>query len=258
MTSQVKHGPLRVLVITEDDPLYVVRFFEAFFLQLPDSIEVVGITIDRAFHEPLRETGRRMLRFYGPLDFVRLGLRFARAKLFGDSISKLAAREAVPEIATHSVNAKSYHEEVRRLAPDVIVSVAAPQIFRETLLAIPRLGCINIHSGRLPTYRGMMPVFWQMLAGERSVTVTVHEMVAELDMGRILGTLEFPLEERDCLDRVITATKTAGARLMIHVLEQIREGKADPREFDPADSGYFSFPEPADVKKFRGRGHRLL
>lgn len=258
MTVQAQDGPLRVLVITEDDPLYVIRFFEAFFPQLPETIEIAAITIDRAFHEPLVATARRMLRFYGPVDFVRQGLRFARTKVSGRSISQLARQAGIPVIETDSVNSPGYREQVRALAPDVIVSVAAPQIFREKLLSIPPLGCVNIHSGRLPAYRGMMPVFWQMLAGESVATVTVHEMVVELDMGRVLGTLEFPLNERDCLDRVITATKTVGARLMINVLEQIREGKTEPRELDPSDSGYFSFPEPSDVRKFRLRGHRLL
>ena len=255
---QAQDGPLRVLVITEDDPLYVIRFFEAFFPQLPDTIEIAAITIDRAFHEPLAATAKRMLQFYGPVDFVRQGLRFAGTKLAGKSISKLANQAGIPLIETDSVNKSSYHERVRALAPDVIVSVAAPQIFKEKLLSVPPLGCVNIHSGRLPVYRGMMPVFWQMLAGESVATVTVHEMVCELDMGRILGTVEFPLKERDCLDRVITATKTAGARLMINVLEQIREGKAKPQELDRSDSGYFSFPEPSDVRAFRQRGHRLL
>jgi methionyl-tRNA formyltransferase len=254
----VQAGPLRVLVITEDDPLYVIRFFEAFFPRLPETIEIAAITVDRAFHEPLTATVKRMLRFYGPVDFVRQGLRFVATRVSGRSISKLADQAGIPLIETDSVNAPSYHEQVRALAPDVIVSVAAPQIFREKLLSIPPLGCVNIHSGRLPAYRGMMPVFWQMLAGESAVTVTVHEMVVELDMGRILGTLEFPLNERDSLHRVITATKTAGASLMIDVLERIREGKTEPREIDPSEAGYFSFPGPSDVRKFRRRGHRLL
>jgi methionyl-tRNA formyltransferase len=199
-----------------------------------------------------------MLRFYGPADFVRLGLRFVRTRLSGRSILKLAREAGIPVIETDSVNSPSYRERVRSWAPDVIVSVAAPQIFREKLLAIPPFGCVNIHSGRLPAYRGMMPIFWQMLAGERVATVTVHEMVVELDMGRILGTAEFPLKERDCLDRVISETKTAGARLMINVLEQIREGKTKPQDLDASEAGYFSFPEPSDVRKFRQRGHRLL
>ncbi|HEX6434427.1 MAG TPA: formyltransferase family protein, partial [Gemmatimonadales bacterium] len=212
---------LRILLITEDDPLYVIRFFEVFFREYPrETLEVGGITIDRPFHEPPWKTLRRMTGLYGPLGVVRMAGRFLRARLSGRSIGKLAAEHNIAMIPTHSVNAPEYLEQVRRLAPDVIVSVAAPEIFRKELLGTPRLGCINIHSGRLPVYRGMMPTFWQMMRGETSITVTVHEMAEKLDAGGILGTITVPVAPKDTLDRLITVTKQEGARLVIEVLNR--------------------------------------
>src|SRR3954452_9558751 len=212
---------LRILFVTEDDPLYVIRLFEVFFREYPvDRMEICAITIDRPFHEPPWKTLRRMLRFYGPWGVGRLSTRFLRAKLSGRSIARLAQEKGIAMLPAASVNSPEYLERVRRLAPDVIVSVAAPEIFRSESLRIPRLSCINIHSGRLPVYRGMMPTFWQMMKGEREITVRVHEMAEVLDGGRILGTIAVPLTPRDSLDRVITATKQEGARLLIDVLQQ--------------------------------------
>ncbi len=251
--------PLRVLVITEDDPLYVVRFFEVFFAELPrDRIELVGVTISKAFHEPLTKTARRIHRFYGTVDFLRLLPRYVAAKFFGTSIGKLAAKHGFTIIPAGSVNAEEYLARVRTLAPDVIVSVAAPEIFRKPLLSIPRYGCVNIHSGRLPKYRGMMPTFWQLKNGEKHVTVTIHEMVEKLDAGGIISTLEFPLAERDSLHRVITGTKQEGARLMIKVLTSIDAAPPAATPLDMSDASYFKFPQPADVAAFRARGHRML
>jgi methionyl-tRNA formyltransferase len=250
---------LRVLFITEDDPLYVIRLFEVFFREYPaDTIEVCGITIDRPFHEPPWKTLRRMLGLYGPWGVARVAARFLRARLSGRSIARLAAAKSIPLYPARSVNAPEYLEQVRRLAPDLIVSVAAPEIFRKALLSIPRLGCINIHSGRLPVYRGMMPTFWQMLQGESAVTVTVHEMAEKLDAGRILGTRAVPISARDSLDRVITITKQEGARLLIEVLNQIRLNQATPVPVDMTGASYFSFPKREHVLEFRRRGHRLL
>jgi methionyl-tRNA formyltransferase len=250
---------LRLLFVTEDDPLYVIRLFDVFFREYPaDLLEIRGITIDRAFHEPPWKTLRRMLRFYGPLGVARLTTRFARAKLAGRSIARLAAERSVPMIPATSVNAPEYLDEVRRLAPDVIVSVAAPEIFRKEILRIPRLGCINIHSGRLPVYRGMMPTFWQMLHGEPAVTVTVHEMAEALDAGKILGTVTVPLRSQDSLDRVIRTTKEAGARLLIDVLSKIAQGLESRVPVDMSGKKYFSFPQREHVREFRKRGHRLL
>lgn len=251
--------PLRVLLVTEDDPLYVIRFFEVFFDEYPrDEIQIVGVSVQDAFHEPKHKTFRRILRFYGPVDFMRLLWRYGSAKLRGDSIKKLARNKGLPVMPCDSVNDDEYHERARGLEPDVIVSVAAPEIFKRGVLGIPTLGCVNIHSGKLPVYRGMMPNFWQLLHGEPHAVVTVHEMVEKLDAGGILKTLEWPLKERDSLDRVITGTKRDGARLMIDVLRAMRRGEHASTPLDMSEKKYFSFPTPKDVKAFRARGHRMI
>ncbi|MBT8487098.1 MAG: formyl transferase [Phycisphaerales bacterium] len=251
---------LRILFITEDDPLYVIKFFEVFFAEYPrEEFDIAGITVDAAFHEPLTKTARRMWGFYGPRDFLRQGVKFAATKAKRTSIATLATRAGIPVIPSPgSVNDAAYVARVRDLAPDVIVSVAAPEIFRADLLGVARLGCVNIHSGRLPKYRGMMPNFWQLLHGEPHATVTVHEMAEKLDAGAVLGTLEVPIRERDSLHRLIVETKRAGARLMIDVLRQLAAGTTNPQPVDMAGADYFSFPTPADVKKLRERGHRML
>jgi methionyl-tRNA formyltransferase len=251
--------PLRLLFVTEDDPLYVVRFFEVFLDEYPkDEIEIVGISIEKAFGESLGKTARRIWRFYGPFDCLRLGTRYGWAKAKRISIASLAARHDVALVPCASVNAPEYVERIRRLQPDVIASVAAPEIFRAEILAVPRLGCINVHSGRLPVYRGMMPTFWQLLHGEQHAVITVHEMVEALDAGAVLGALEWPLREQDNLHRVITGTKRAGARLMIDVLRRMRAGTIRATPLDRSKQQYFGFPKPEDARAFRMLGHRML
>jgi len=251
---------LRVLMVTEDDPLYVIKFFEVFFADYPrDTIDLVGITISNAFHEPIWKTAWRMLRFYGPLDFVRLCLRYVGVKLRGYRIERLAREQGIAIIETDSVNDPSYVQKVQNeLQPDVIVSVAAPEIFKKGILGAAKKGCINIHCGRLPVYRGMMPNFWQLLHGEKAATLTVHEMVPKLDAGGIIATREFPLHQRDSLDRVIVGTKQESARLMIEVLKRFCDGQVEATPLDMTGKKYFSFPTPADVKAFRKKGHRML
>ena len=258
-TTSVSSDKLRLLFVTQDDPFYVIQFFDVFFAEYPrDEFQLVGITIAAAFRESRIATTKRMLRFYGLVDFGRVLTRFVRARLRGRSIAARAERERVPLLATKSVNDPTYVDRIRALAPDVIVSVAAPEIFEEELLAAGRIGCLNIHSGRLPTYRGMMPTFWQMLAGERQATITVHEMAPQLDAGAVLGKADFPLRERDSLDRVMTETKHEGARLMIEILRQVRAAETNAVPLDMREASYFSFPTRADVARFRARGHRLV
>jgi methionyl-tRNA formyltransferase len=250
---------LRLLLVTEDDPLYVRQFFREFFaLCQPEEFEICGVTIARAFHESLWKTAHRMWGFYGPIDFAQLLVRFVRAKVRGDSIERLARERAIACLPTDSVNAPAYVQLVTTLAPDVIVSVAAPELFRNGILGAAKLRCINIHSGRLPTYRGMMPTFWQLLHGEERATVTVHDMADKLDAGAVLATLDVELRQRDSLDRVITETKRAGARLMIDVLRKIADGSVNATPLDMTAARYFGFPTSKDAKAFRAKGHRLL
>ncbi len=257
--NPITDRPLKLLFVTEDDPLYVIRFFEVFFEEYPkDQIEIVGVSVQEAFHEPKHKTAKRILKFYGPIDFCRLLSRYIKVKLRGDSIAKLAQSKGHPLVQCGSVNDPEYIERVKAINPDVIASVAAPEIFKKAIIDSPALGCINIHSGRLPIYRGMMPNFWQLLHGEKTACVTVHEMVEKLDAGGILGTLEWPLHEKDSLDRVITGTKQDGARLMIDVLIKMKQAQTVAEPLDMSKKQYFSFPQPKDVKQFRKRGHRMI
>ncbi len=250
---------LRVLVITEDDPLYVIEFFRVFFAEFPQrDAELIGMTVDKAFHESLRDTVRRMLRLYGWTGIARLGMRYASAKLRGDTIETMARRHGLPIIETLSVNDPDYIARIRALKPDIIMSVAGPEIFSAELLASARLGCINIHSGQLPTYRGMLPTFWQLLNGEPAAVITVHRMVEKLDAGEVLATAPFPLRKQDSLDRVMRGTKQEGARLFVSVLRDLRNGTAKGRELDMGRAGYFRFPTPEDARAFRRLGHSLL
>jgi len=259
--QEQQRQPLRVLLVTENDPLYVRQFFDVFFAELPrDRIELVGVTVARAFHEPLLKTARRVHRFYGTVDFLRLLPRYLLAKASGRSIASLASARGFPLVEAASVNSQEYIDKVTALRPEMIVSVAAPEIFKSPLLKVASIGCLNIHSGKIPEYRGMMPTFWQMLEGKPAVTVTVHEMVPKLDAGGVVDTFEFPLLKNDSLDRVISGTKQEGARLMIRVLSSIAESRAMPTAtpLDMSKARLFKFPQPEDVRKFRALGHRML
>ena len=76
MKNSDSSGEMRVIIVTEDDPLYVIEFFDVFFEEFPRSdFTIVGVTVVDAFHEPIWKTAWRMFRFYGLVDFVRLGCK---------------------------------------------------------------------------------------------------------------------------------------------------------------------------------------
>ena len=70
---------MRIVVATQEDPFYLPPALDA--LCRARGRDVVGIIILPAFNEGLRDTAGRLWEFYGPVDFMRLGVRFAGAKL---------------------------------------------------------------------------------------------------------------------------------------------------------------------------------
>lgn len=258
-----KSTGMRLLIITQDDPLYLPEFFGRFLPASIDEFESVRVVLQSPFGEPLHDLIGRMLGFYGPVGFVRQGLRVARARL----AERLGfARTTVPGLAdahgvqcrhADDVNAPAFCRWVREVSPDVLLSVSAPQIFSEELLEAPRLAALNVHSGPLPEYRGMMPTFWQMLDGRHEVGITVHRMAPEVDRGRAVVRGTVPVHDTDSLDDVIRRGKRRGADLALEALRKVADGDAAGEPLT-GEGFYRSFPGPEDVERFRLRGYTLL
>ncbi|MEW6049032.1 MAG: formyltransferase family protein [Bacillota bacterium] len=255
---------MRLVVITQDDPFYVPVFFSRFLGALDlKQYQVQAIYVMRPFRESPSELVRRMYRFYGPVDFVRRGVQYAvrlagdRLRLRAHSVRAIAKRYGIPVLEVSDVNSPTFARQVAAYDPDVILSVAAPQLFGEHLLRLPNWGCLNVHSAKLPQYRGMMPVFWALYHGDRTVGVTVHRMDERLDRGDVLLQVEVPVCEGDSLDAVMTRCKEAAADAVLAALSQIRDGTVTLRPVEGRGS-YFSFPRPEHVRVLRQRGYRLL
>src|SRR5262249_47547177 len=150
---------MRITFITCDDVFYLPRFFGRVLDRWARDTTAIVIL------PPLRDlktTVRRSYDLYGPWGFVRTSARYALRKLGGRlgglvpawrklSAAGLAGQHGIAVLTPTSVNAPEFVAYVRdTLRPDLIVSVAASQIFREPLLAIPPLGCVNIHGALLP------------------------------------------------------------------------------------------------------------
>ena len=77
-------------------------------------------------------------------------------------------------------------ELIRNINPDAIVVAAYGQILPESILNIPRYGCINIHASLLPKYRGAAPIEWSIINGDKKTGVTTMYMAKGIDTGASL------------------------------------------------------------------------
>lgn len=253
-----------VIAVTQSDPFFTGRFFESFLdecSRLP--VRVLEIVVLQNFNESRRALMRRLLRFYGPLDFARLAWRYATTRMadrWGSprSVEAIAADRGVPIRRCPDINSEDCLRALRERDPHVLLSVAAPQIFREAALGAAPV-VLNVHSGKLPRYRGMMPTFWAMEQGEREITVTVHEMVKKLDAGDVVAEFPVAIEATDSAFDLSARAKTVAGREVARLLATMKDGPPRPvRALDMSAQRYYGFPAREDAKRLRARGRALL
>lgn len=253
--------PARVAIVTQDDPFYVPRFFESLFEALPEDVTVEFVVLLRPFDERTIDLARRMYRLYGPVDFVRLGLRYAYRRavdaigLADYSVRRVATRYDVPVEERETVNDADVCDRLSEI--DVLLSVAAPEILDEDVLSAPNWGCLNVHTARLPEYRGMLPTFWALYHGDEEIGITVHTMTEEIDSGEILRQETFDVDSEDSLHDVITRGKDLGGQLAAEALGDVAAGTATTAPMT-GEGSYFSFPTAEQARELRRRGRPFL
>ena len=113
---------------------------------------------------------------------------------------------------------------LRALAPDALVVVAYGLILPPAVLAIPRLGCLNIHASLLPRWRGAAPIQRAILAGDRETGITIMRMDAGLDTGPMLLREALPIGDDATAGEVHDALAPLGARLVLRALDGLAAG----------------------------------
>ncbi len=113
---------------------------------------------------------------------------------------------------------------VQGFAPDVGLSLAAP-ILKRALFALPRLGTINLHKGKLPSYRGMPPGFWELWHDEQQVGCSVHVVDDKLDTGALLREDVVPRARYATLRGLQLALDEMGVALTREVVVELLAGR---------------------------------
>ncbi len=127
----------------------------------------------------------------------------------------------------------AFLEELERLQPDLAAVVAFGQIFPRRLLAIPRLGCVNVHASLLPRWRGAAPIQAAIAAGDRVTGVTTMQMVFELDAGPMLLSREVAIGTEETAEGLSSRLAEVGAELLVETVEGLERGDLAPREQEP-------------------------
>ncbi len=129
-------------------------------------------------------------------------------------------------------------EPLRQLAPDVCVTAAFGQILSEEVLAVPRLGTVNVHASLLPRHRGAAPIQWAILSGDAETGVTTMLTDKGLDTGDMLLKAKTPIGSGDTAGTLTERLSHIGAELLVETLNRLEAGDCPREKQDESQSTY--------------------
>ena len=252
-------GPagLRLVYLTTDDPLYLPTFFDRVLGERGAQTAAVYVTPPLFKKQTTLQATQRYIRTFGYGAAAHLTARVLAAKVQGRSIAAVCRRRGVPTATVLDVNAPEFLAELRGLAPDVVISVSCPLIFRKPLIELPPRGILNLHGAILPQYRGVMPAFRMLANGETKAGVSIYFVNEDIDAGDLCGQHIFDIPPDDTLDSFLVRSKAVAADLLLDVLRRMEDGTVTSAPLNLAEGSYYKWPDAAAVEQFRKRGRRL-
>jgi methionyl-tRNA formyltransferase len=161
-------------------------------------------------------------------------------------VAEEGAALALPVLRPRDVNDKAVVDALAPLDADAVVLAGYGQILREPLVSMFRFGCINLHGGRLPHYRGSSPMNWALINGDAEITVTAIVIDAGIDTGDVIGERTFPVRIDETIGDVQRRANELFPELVVEVLDRLERGTAEPRRQDEAEATYWTLRFPDD------------
>jgi methionyl-tRNA formyltransferase len=160
-------------------------------------------------------------------------------KLQSSPVKQIALHKSLPVLQPERARAETFIQELRKLQPDLIVAAAYGQILPGSILELPRLGCLNVHTSLLPKYRGAAPIQRAVLNGDAETGVTIMKMDAGMDTGGILAQEKTTIQPGDNSQTLHGRLGRMGAELLVKTIPEYVAGNIRPRP-QPAEGASYA------------------
>lgn len=257
-------SPFRIVVLTGWDSPSTLQAI-THLLTVPD-VEIAGIVFDRGAY-PLKTRLRRFWRrgrreglSYLFIQLIARVCRLAvpgghhsfvpsqiRRAIFPDEVRSLrdmADRHGIPHQSMDSLNSPDAQRRISTLKADLGVVIGTRILTRDTF-ALPRLGCLNIHKGKVPQYRGQPPGFWELYHGEAEAGATIHLVAEKLDAGDIIAEASIPIDANETEHSLRLKLDHLAADLLEAAVRSLVSDRAKPRPQPPSDLPVHTVPTRA-------------
>ena len=159
------------------------------------------------------------------LDFNYINIKFIVLRYGEDNseIRDLAIKKSIDLYEFEKLNSNEVPQVLSKYGVDLFVSISYDQIFRRSILNIPKLLSINTHAGMLPFYRGRNPINWAIINNEKFIGMTVHCIDEGIDTGDIILQEMIEVSETDYYDEILKVCVSRASELTLEAIKKISE-----------------------------------
>ena len=255
---------MRLVFLTQEDPFYLPTIYQYLLPKLKaEGHEVVASVLFDVAPFGKKESKVKQLidtyKVFGLGFTVHYMLQYAKG-ILGKAVKGVMEGNGIETVKlANRVNNPESIEIIRRFKPDLLVSLAGNEIFKQPLFESTKYGVINLHSALLPKYRGLMPSFWVMRHNEEKTGVSVFFVDEGIDSGPIIVQKEVPLLDRTQAE-LIWELKYRGADAIVEACNLVAEHAENTPTMvnDQKDMTYYSRPTQVDVKAFKSIGKKFF
>lgn len=156
-------------------------------------------------------------------------------KLTPSPVKQAALAAGIPVEQPESLKSQEARDTLAAWRADLMVVVAYGLILPRKVLALPRLGCWNVHASLLPRWRGAAPIQRAILAGDTESGVNLMQMEAGLDTGPVLLERRTPIERADTGGSLHDRLSALGAEVLAEGLRRAMAGETPSPRAQPED-----------------------
>ena len=161
-----------------------------------------------------------------------------RNKVTPSPVKEYALTQNIPVFQPTAMRDGTALADFKALVPDLAVVGAYGRILPEEMLAVPPMGCINVHASILPQYRGAAPINWAILNGDKETGVTIMHMARECDTGDMILVKKQPIRPDETAEELFSDLAALGADAIAEAIDEIANGTAQRVPQNEAEATY--------------------
>jgi methionyl-tRNA formyltransferase len=161
-------------------------------------------------------------------------------------LEMLTSPRGIETLYPDRINTTQMVKKLKDFQADLFILSGYNKILRPLIFEIPPLGTINLHGGKLPEYRGAAPINWQIINGESTGGCSIIFVDEGIDTGDIILQERYPITQTDTHASVLEKTLEIFPRLLVKVIDDLKQGKICVEKQDPLEGCYYTRRYPRD------------